>query len=68
MDVAKAIALGADIAGIAAPLLRSANISDEAVIENMAEIIKGLSITMFCIGASNISELKGSPFLEKTKG
>jgi len=68
MDVAKAIALGADIAGIAAPLLRAANVSDEAVIESMAEIIKGLRITMFCIGASNISELKGSPFLEKTKG
>jgi isopentenyl-diphosphate delta-isomerase len=67
MDVAKAIALGADTAGIAAPLLRAANVSDEAVIESIAEIIKGLRITMFCIDASNISELEGSPFLEKTK-
>ncbi len=68
IDVAKAIALGANAAGIAAPLLRAANISSEAVIEYVTEIVESLKITMFCIGASNISELKGSPFLEKPKG
>jgi isopentenyl-diphosphate delta-isomerase len=68
IDVAKAIALGANAAGIAAPLLKAANISSEAVIEYVTEIAESLKITMFCIGASNISELKGSPFLEKTKG
>jgi isopentenyl-diphosphate delta-isomerase len=67
VDVAKAIALGADTAGIAAPLLKAANISQEAVVEYVTEIVESLRIAMFCIGASNISELKGSPFLEKTK-
>jgi len=66
-DVAKAIALGAHAAGIAAPMLRAANVSDKAVIESMNEIIEGLRITMFCIGAASISELKDSPFLEKIR-
>ena len=65
LDVAKAIALGAHAAGIAAPMLRAANVSDEAVIESMNEIIEDLRITMFCICAASISELKDSPFLEK---
>jgi isopentenyl-diphosphate delta-isomerase len=65
IDVAKAIALGADAAGIAAPLLRAANVSAESVLESINEIIEVLRITMFCIGAANIAELKDSPHLEK---
>ncbi|MBM3156576.1 MAG: type 2 isopentenyl-diphosphate Delta-isomerase, partial [Chloroflexi bacterium] len=51
IDVAKAVALGADAAGIAAPLLRAANISTESVLESVNEIIAVLRTTMFCIGA-----------------
>jgi len=65
VDVAKTIALGADAAGLAAPLLKAANVSTEAVIESLIEIIESLRITMFCIGAADISKLKDSPFLEK---
>jgi len=67
LDVAKAIALGANAAGIAAPLLRAADVSAQAVIASMTEIIEGLRIAMFCIGAANISELQGSPLLEKIR-
>jgi isopentenyl-diphosphate delta-isomerase len=67
IDVAKAIALGADAAGIAAPLLRAANISTESVIESVSEIIDVLRIAMFCIGSANLAELKDSPYLEKIK-
>ncbi len=67
IDVAKAIALGADAAGIAAPMLKAAHVSDEAVIQHVTEIIESLRITMFCIGAANISQLKNSPFLENPK-
>ena len=67
IDMAKAIALGADAAGVAAPLLKAADVSTEAVIEYVNETIEVLRITMFCIGASSISELKDTPFLEKTK-
>lgn len=67
IDMAKAIALGADAAGVAAPLLKAADVSTEAVIEYVNETMEVLRITMFCIGASSISELKDTPFLEKTK-
>ncbi len=65
IDVAKAIALGADTAGIAAPLLKAANHSPEAVTESLKETIETLRIAMFCIGTANISGLKFSPSLRK---
>ena len=63
VDAAKAIALGADAIGIAAPFLKAAAISAEAVIQVIREIVDGLRITMFCIGATNLSQLKYSPLL-----
>ena len=65
IHVAKAIALGADIAGIAAPLLRAANISAEAVIASLQDVIQTLRLCMFCIGASKLDELRDSPFLKR---
>jgi len=65
MDVAKAIALGADAAGIALPLLKAAVKSANAVVESLEEISAVLKIAMFCVGASCIDELKGSPSLKK---
>ena len=67
IDVAKAIALGADATGIAAPLLRAANVSAESVIESVSETIEVLRTTMFCIGAANLKKLKLSPHIEKIK-
>ena len=66
LDVAKAIALGADAAGMGAPLLEAANVSADAVRAAVQEVMKVLSICMFCIGAVNLSELKDSPLLERT--
>jgi isopentenyl-diphosphate delta-isomerase len=68
IDVAKAIALNADLAGIAAPLLRAANISAEAVISALQEIIEELRITMFCTGTITTEELKNTPFMERKTG
>jgi isopentenyl-diphosphate delta-isomerase len=65
LDVAKSIALGADAVGIATPLLKAASISAESVIAALQEIIESLRLAMFCIGASNLGELKGSPLLKK---
>ena len=65
LDVAKSIALGADAAGMAAPLLKAANDSAESVIEALQEVIEGLRICMFCIGASRLTELKNSPLLKR---
>jgi isopentenyl-diphosphate delta-isomerase len=65
LDVAKAIALGADAAGVAAPLLKAASISAETVMAALREIIEGLRISMFCIGAANLKELKDSSLLKR---
>ncbi len=65
LDAAKAIALGADMAGIAAPLLKAAVISSEAVEQLLNEVVEVLRITMFCIGAPDIRKLKFSPFLRR---
>jgi len=65
LDVAKAIALGTDAGGIATPLLKAARISSESVISTIQEIIEELRISMFCIGAASIEELKNSPLLER---
>lgn len=65
IHVAKSIALGADVAGIAAPMLRAANISAEAVISALQDVLRTLRICMFCIGASRLDELRNSPFLKR---
>ena len=65
VDVAKAIALGADVAGIAMPLLTAADDSAEATIALLQQVIDELRISMFCVGASNIEALRDSPFLRK---
>ncbi|MHB1375900.1 MAG: type 2 isopentenyl-diphosphate Delta-isomerase [Candidatus Humimicrobiaceae bacterium] len=67
MDVAKAIALGADIAGIGLPALKNIDVSVDKCMEYIMEIALGLRIAMFGIGASSISELKNSKYLKKKK-
>lgn len=63
MDVAKAIALGADLAGTAAPHLFSASDQDgmEAVLEGLKALRDQLRITMFLTGAATIADLKRTP-------
>ena len=65
IDAAKAIALGADAAGIAAPLLKAAAISAVAAAQAIEEMVEELRIAMFCIGAADLSQLKHSPLLQK---
>jgi isopentenyl-diphosphate delta-isomerase len=60
VDVAKAIALGADLAGTAKPALASA--IDErgaaAVVEGLEAFIRELRVAMFCAGCANLSALR----------
>lgn len=57
LDAAKAIAMGADIVGLAAPFLEPALESTEAVMHAIHRIDEALRITMFCLGVKNIKAL-----------
>lgn len=67
LDVAKAIALGADVAGVAAPLINAARDSTEAVQWALERIREELRLAMFCIGSASIAELKNSPLLVRNR-
>lgn len=58
IDMAKAIALGADLVSLGLPLLEPANNSSQAVEEKLESLILQLKIVMFCVGAKSIAELK----------
>jgi isopentenyl-diphosphate delta-isomerase len=57
IDVAKSIALGATIGGMAGPFLKAAVESVEAVLEFEREVTTQLRIAMFCAGAATLEEL-----------
>jgi isopentenyl-diphosphate delta-isomerase len=58
IDVAKAIALGADLAGMAFPFLKAATESPERVAEKVQRIVLELKICMFCLGVTTVAELR----------
>ncbi len=57
-DVAKAVALGADLVGLAAPFLKRVMESTEAVLEEMEILEAELRIAMFCAGAQRLADLR----------
>lgn len=64
LDAAKAIALGADLAGMALPFLQAANDS-EAALHELVEILRAeLETTLFCTGNANLQTLKHSQSLQ----
>lgn len=65
LDMAKAIALGADIVAMGQPLLAPALESAEEVIEYLAKVIYEIKTAMFCVGASNLAELKKAPLVRR---
>jgi len=58
LDVAKAIALGADAAGLAMPFLQAAARSAEAVKDELAQLTAELKLAMFATGCANLAALR----------
>lgn len=65
LDVAKAIALGADIAGQALPFLQAAAQSEAAVDALVEVLIAEITTVLFCTGNATLEELKHSGALQR---
>ncbi|MCP3957313.1 MAG: type 2 isopentenyl-diphosphate Delta-isomerase [bacterium] len=65
LDVAKAIAMGADLVGLAQPFLEAAMESAEKVYERIARVTQELRIAMFCVGARTLEELRDGKLVER---
>ncbi|HSR24306.1 MAG TPA: type 2 isopentenyl-diphosphate Delta-isomerase [Candidatus Eisenbacteria bacterium] len=63
LDVAKAVALGADLVGIAGPFLRAASEGERAADDLAVELAEVLRVAMFCVGAATTRELQRTPRL-----
>ena len=57
LDIAKCIALGATLGGLASQFLKQASISSEAVLEQVNLMKRQLQVTMFAAGVGSLSEL-----------
>lgn len=67
LDAAKAIALGADLVGMAMPFLQAADTS-EAALDEFIEILKAeLTTTLFCTGVATVQALATANVLKRVK-
>ncbi len=57
LDIAKSIALGAKMGGMASPFLKAASISVETTIETINEIRREIQVCMFVTGSANLEQL-----------
>ncbi len=65
VDIAKALALGADISGLAAPVIRAALVSAEEARTLLTVLVEQLRLAMFGIGAPALTTLRGTKHLAR---
>ena len=65
VDVAKAIALGADIAAFGQPLLAAALESSAHVVKFIARVIHEIKVAMLCVGAADLTALRRAPLARR---
>lgn len=58
VDAAVAIALGADLAGFAAPLLRAAAASESGAYDLLSALVLELRVSMFAAGVADVPQLR----------
>lgn len=68
VEVAKCLALGADLVGAASPLLKAAAQSAEEAELALEALGRQLRITMFCVGVRDLTALRGTPRLHHLHG
>jgi isopentenyl-diphosphate delta-isomerase len=65
LDVAKCIALGATLGGLASPFLHAANTSIEKVIQSIEDISNAIKICMFATGNRNLEQLAQTQLIKQ---
>ena len=65
LDMAKCMALGADLAALGQPLLAWALESADKVVEFLSGIIHEIKIAMLCAGAPDLAALKKTPLMRE---
>ncbi|PZV16751.1 MAG: type 2 isopentenyl-diphosphate Delta-isomerase [Leptolyngbya sp.] len=65
LDIAKTLALGADLAGLAMPFLRAASESEAAVAALVEVLMAEMKTVLFCTGQQNLAGLRQLGVLEK---
>jgi isopentenyl-diphosphate delta-isomerase len=58
VEIAKSIALGASMGGMAGPFLKAAVVSVEKVVETIGEVRTEIGVAMFAAGAGSIEQLQ----------
>jgi isopentenyl-diphosphate Delta-isomerase len=66
VDIAKAIALGADLGAFGQPLLAAALESSAKVIEFIAGVIHELKVSMLSVGAADLTALRKAPLVRQS--
>jgi isopentenyl-diphosphate Delta-isomerase len=66
LDIAKAIALGADIAGMAYPFLKAAHDSEEALYELVEVLLAELKTVLFCTNSAILDGLRQGQLVPAT--
>jgi len=64
IDIAKSVALGATVGGLAGPFLKAASQSSDDVEALIEELTAQLRVAMLCSGAANIAALQNTPLIE----
>ncbi|WP_322743532.1 type 2 isopentenyl-diphosphate Delta-isomerase [Vasconcelosia minhoensis] len=65
LEIAKTLALGADLAGLAMPFLRAASESEAALAALTDVLIAEMVTVLFCTGTANLRELRDSQVLQR---
>lgn len=64
IDIAKTIALGATLGGMAGPFLKAASESTEATIQIIQEVLTEIRVCMFAAGAGSLEKLRGAEMVK----